>query len=205
LDLGAVREIKTTHVLWLAPQESEQSLLARYRKGHRNDVLKARREGVEVVLASAETEMDGYCRVYTQTVGRWARPAYIVYPANFFRSLHRLAESGERIRIWLARRGDELLAGVIVLVQGRHAAYWHAVSTDAGRSAHAGHLALHTAILDAVTLGVEMFDFMPSPGLTAVERFKAGFDANSMAVGVHRFPGSRPYRFLRWARRLSSK
>ena len=204
LDFGARRETKTTHLLRFVTGESEQTLLARYRKGHRNDVLKARRSGVAVTLAGCEHDIDGYEQLYRQTVTRWNRAPHLVYPRSLFRRLHALAQAGESVRIWLARRGDELLAGVVVLVHGRHAAYWHAASSDAGREVHAGHLALHAAIVDALSLGAEVFDFMPSGGLAAVERFKEGFDAAASAVGVHLCAGSPPYRMLRALRNAGS-
>jgi hypothetical protein len=205
LDLGVPRRTKTTHLLRFRPGESEETLLARYRKGHRHDVLKARRSGIEASLAGAEADVDGYELLYRQTVSRWQRAPPVVYPPALFHRLHRLAQGGERIRMWLSRRGRELLAGVIVLAHGRHAAYWHAASSDEGREAHAGHLALHAAIVDALNLGVEVFDFLPSAELSAVERFKEGFDAAAVAVGVHLFPASPPYRVLRTLSRLGSK
>jgi CelD/BcsL family acetyltransferase involved in cellulose biosynthesis len=204
LDLGARRETKTTHLLRFVPGECEETLLARYRKGHRNDVLKARRSGVAAALAACERDIDGYERLYRETVTRWKRAPHLVYPRSLFRRLHVLAQTGERIRIWLSRRGEELLAGVVVLVHGRHAAYWHAASSDAGREVHAGHVALHAAIVDALSLGAQVFDFMPSGGLAAVERFKEGFDAAASAVGVHLFAGSPTYRMLRSLRNPGS-
>jgi hypothetical protein len=204
LDLGAQRQTKTTHVLRFLLGESEETLIARYRKGHRHDVLKARRSGIEARLARSDADVDGYERLYRETVSRWERAPHVVYPPALFHRLHRLAQGGERIRMWLSWRGQELLAGVVVLVHGRHAAYWHAASSDAGREAHAGHLALHAAIVDALGLGAEVFDFMPSGGLSAVERFKEGFDAATAVVGVHLFPASQPYRWLRSLRQLVS-
>jgi hypothetical protein len=56
-----------------------------------------------------------------------------------------------------------------------------------------------------VKLGVRTFDFMPSAGLEAVERFKTGFAAESACVGVHHFPGSRLYRMMRWAKALRAQ
>lgn len=203
LDFATERQTRTTHLLQLEPLESEHSLLARYRKGHRADVLRARREGVDVTIARSEAEIDAYYRAYRETVGRWERTPYMAYPLSFFRSLLRLANSGEPIRIWLSWRNQELLSGVVVLIQGHHAAYWHAASTDQGRAAHAGHLTVHTAILDAISCSARVFDFMPSADLEAVERFKSGFGAEPAEVGLHRFPGSRLYRGLMRLRTLT--
>jgi hypothetical protein len=200
LDLGTRRQERTTHVLRLAAGETEQTLLARYRKGHRSDVLGARRAGVNASLARTDDEVEAYHAMYCETVARWQRTPYLTYPLALFRALHARATAGERVRIWLARHGAAVLAGAVVLVHGRHASYWHAASTEAGRQVHGGHLALHTAILDAMELGVEVFDFMPSAGLEAVERFKTGFSAEPVRLGVHHFPGSKPYRLLRWAK-----
>jgi hypothetical protein len=200
MDLGARRESKITHLLALNPGDTEDALLMRYRKGHRADVLRARRGGVEPVRASSVDEIDGYYGMYRETVSRWQRTPYMVYPLPFFRALLARAVSGEQVRIWLARRQGQLLAGVVVFVHERHAAYWHAASTAEGRARHAGHLVLHTAILDASKLGVRTFDFMPSAGLKDVEQFKTGFAAEPADVGVHHFPGSRAYRMFRWAK-----
>ena len=197
IDFGVRRDVAYSHLLKLAPGETEHDLLRRYRKGHRSAVGSARRHGLVVELVSREEDFKAYHEMYLKTVARWERNPYLVYPLAMFNVLGELARETDGVRLWLVRHGGTLLAGALSLQQGQHAAYWHGASTEEGRERNAGQLAVHAAILDAAGQGVEFFDFMPSAGLEGVQRFKSGFGAEEFPFGIHRFPRSRAYSLLR--------
>ncbi len=197
IHLGAHREVGHSHLLRLSPGETEDDLFRRYRKGHRSAVLSARRGRLAAELATREEDFAAYHAMYLETAERWERRPHLIYPPEVFLVLCELARGTQGVRLWLVRRDGDLLAGALVLRQGRKAAYWHGASTGPGREANAGQLAVHSAILDASGRGADVFDLMPSAGLKGVEGFKAGFGAEEVPFGIHRFPESRSYALLR--------
>lgn len=204
LDLRAEREVRTTQMIRLDPSDTEPSLLARYRKGHRDDIRAALRGGLSVSKAETTSDVAEYYDLYLDTVRRWMRAPFVTYRRESFLYLLAASREGGRVAIWTCRRKQELLAGAVVLTHARHAAYWHACSTQSGRAAHAGHLVVHAAILDASSAGARVFDFLPSAGLEQVELFKSGFGAVPVELGIHRFPGGASFRSLRRVRALVS-
>ena len=136
-------------------------------------------------------------RIYLDTVSRWSRRPFLVYPARLFENLGLAAAERAGVRLWVARLGDETLGGVLTLAHGAHIGYWQSASTTKGRDLGANHLALHEAILAGIREGSRWFDFLPSSALGPVSDFKAGFGTEPRGVGVHRFPPSRTYELLR--------
>src|SRR6266851_773680 len=175
---------------------TEDGVLRGYSKGHRAAVGRARREQVRTALARDQADFTAYGNLYQDLRARWRRAPYVVYPHDFFTALWRASRIDSRIRLWLAKRDEQLLACAVILHHGRHAAYWHAASSAEGRALQAGHLVLHTAIMDALQSSRMCFDFMPSAGLDAVVRFKSGFGAQPVEIGIHQFAASIPYRVL---------
>lgn len=200
MDFGVARTTMTTQVLqW--PKGTEGAVIVQgYRKGHRTAVRKAEREGVLVARAASMSDFLAYHGVYLETLKRWTRAPGTVYPAELFRELFTISERDPRIRLWLARRDDRLLAGALAFHQGEGATYWHGASTEEGRQSNAGNVAVHAALMDALESGKTRFDFLPSAGLTDVEHFKAGFGAEIEEVGMHHFDGSPLWRVLNGAR-----
>jgi hypothetical protein len=186
-----------TQILDLPPGgATEDGVLRGYSKGHRAAVGRARREQVRTALARDQADFTAYGNLYQDLRARWRRAPYVVYPHDFFAALWRASGIDSRIRLWLAKRDEQLLAGAVILHHGCHAAYWHAASSAEGRALQAGHLVLHTAIMDALQSSRMCFDFMPSAGLDAVARFKRGFGAQPVEIGIHEFGASIPYRVL---------
>jgi hypothetical protein len=201
-DLAGERSRALTHALELPGAENagEDWLLRQYRKGHRAAVNRARREGLELRLATTVAEFEEYHAVYLETVRRWERRPFLVYPRGVFSALGLLAQADKRVRLWIATRDERLLAGALFLHHGRHAGYWHGATSDRGRQSQAGHLAVHGGIADAAAQGREIVDLLPSGGLDDVIHFKAGFGARPMEFGVHRFPPSTLWAAARRAR-----
>lgn len=200
IDFGVPRKTTTTQTLRWPAGTDAAVIVQGYRKGHRSAVRKAQREGVVAARAVSMDDFLEYHSVYLATLQRWTRQPGTVYSVDFFRGLCRTSEQDPRIRLWLARRDGRLLAGALALHQGEGAAYWHGASTEEGRQGNAGNVAVHAALMDALEMGRTRFDFLPSAGLLDVERFKAGFGAESVEVGIHRFEGSALWRILGGAR-----
>ena len=201
VDLGWDSETRTTHVLDLEGVD-EDGLLRGYRKGHRSAVKKATRDGVSVDRARTAEDFDVLRALYDDTRERWTRTPWVVYGDDLFDHLRTRAEADDRVRVFLARREGRSVGAAVVLRQGRHAGYWVGATSDEGRRLNAGNLVVHRAIVDAVEDGAAVFDFLPSGGLEAVERFKSGYGASIREFTVHRRPPALGYRAVRATGRL---
>jgi len=169
-----------TRVLELAP--GIDSLRRGFSKGHRAAIGQARRLGVEAAPARGDEAWAAYARLYASSLSRWGARASVRHDARLFQELAQ--REGDRVRLWLARHGEEVVAGAIVLRSGEHAAYWHGAARGDRFHLRPVHLLLHEAIEHACHEGLEIFDFNPSGGLAGVEAFKKGFGARPLPCPV---------------------
>ena len=163
-----------------------EALVARFSKGHRSAARKALREGVEVSVATQRSEWSDYYAIYRGALERWGERATSSYSWDLFERLHALCSPN--VRLWLAHRAGELLAGALVFHAGRHVVYWHGASRPDEERLRPVHGLLHEVIRDACEQGFEIFDLNPSGGHEGVEAFKKGFGAVEVPCPVIRTP-----------------
>ena len=184
-----------TRVLQLG--EGLEALRQRFSKGHRAAVKQARRAGVEVAGASGDAAWAEYERLYQSSLERWGKRATARHAPRLFEELKR--REGRNVRLWLARYQDEVVAGAILLQEGRHLSYWHGAARRERFHLRPEHLLLHEAIDQTCQEGLEIFDLGPSAGLAGLEAFKKDFGAvplPSPVVACERPP---------WPRRLRAR
>ena len=121
---GGIRD--ETQVLNLT--EGLEALFRRWTKGHKSAVSKARREGINVHVAAKQREWEEYDAVYEDSLRRWGERVSSRYEIELFMEMY--ARKSASIRLWLASRGDRIVAGALCLYAGRHAVYWHGAALD---------------------------------------------------------------------------
>lgn len=135
----------------LAP--SEKDLFAAFSKGHRADVRRAERSGVQVRVGTKESEVDGLHRMLIATT---ERKAFEYHTAPYYRAMWRLF--GDAARLYLAELNGEVVAASLVLAWGQTGLYLFAGSTRAGLDSRAGHLLQWHAIRWARERGAKTWD-----------------------------------------------
>jgi CelD/BcsL family acetyltransferase involved in cellulose biosynthesis len=176
-----------THVLDLSG--GIDSVLRRFRKGHKAAVKAAERSGLEVEIATSPEDISEYFRIYEQTLKRWGRIARGFYPAQLFMNLFSLPGYGENVKLWLAKHNGVVIGGIWVFYHNDHAVYWHGATDTPYLSYHANHLLVTAAIKDSCNKALRWFDFNPSGGLKGVEHFKRGFGAEPRTFFSYRHLG----------------
>jgi len=136
----------------LSPTEEE--LFAAFSKGHRADVKRAEREGVQVRVGKTEDDVDS---LHQMLIATTARKTFEYHTASYYRTLWRLY--GDAARLYLAEWKGELVAASLVLAWGETGLYLFAGSNRAGLDSRAGHLLQWHAIRWAKERGARTWDF----------------------------------------------
>ena len=136
----------------LAPSEDE--LFAAFSKGHRADVKRAEREGVEVRVGKTEEDVDS---LHQMLIATTERKSFEYHTASYYRAMWRLF--GDAARLYLGEWKGEVVAASLVLAWGETGLYLFAGSTRAGLDSRAGHLLQWHAIRWAKERGAKTWDF----------------------------------------------
>jgi serine/alanine adding enzyme len=184
----------------LAPEP--ERLLANMSKGHRADIRRAARDGVQV-HASAASELAAFYTILEQTS---MRNQFGIHTQAYYQAV--LEYFGDAAQIWLAEQQGVAQATALTVAWGRTALYLYSGSTEAGLRSGAQHAIQAEVIRWAQLRGCTCYDFwgVPDPfGVAAQEqdaeqRTQLEEQAKSDPLyGVYRFKkgfGGRVVRYL---------
>ena len=162
----------------------------------RSNTRKAERRGVVVESDNTGRLIPIFDALYRSSVDRWAQerghPLSLMRwraqrhePQSKFVAVAR--SMGERCTVWIAWRGGEPLAGIVVLTGGPRVTYWRgAMDKERARGTGANELLHRYAIETACTDDRQSYDF----GLYQTEelkRFKSTFGAREVPVHAYFF------------------
>lgn len=164
--------------------KSEGEILSGMKSKTRYNIGIARRKGVEVYEAGLEG-LERWYGLYEQTA---ERDHITIHSKRYYRTLFELAsreEAGGMLReahLLLASVGEELLGGVIVMINGRRATYLYGASSNEKRNHMASYLLQWRSMLLAKSRGCELYDLFGIPfdddaadPMHGLYRFKTGF------------------------------
>ncbi len=189
-------------VLDLTPEPDQ--IWASFSKGHRADVRRAEREGVQTRVGSeADAELLHGLLQATQQ-----RKTFGIHSAAYYRTL--LAVFGDSARLFVAEHGGAPVAAILALAWGIHGIYLVAGSNTEGLRHRAGHLLQWQAIQWARACGAREYDLWGIPDARArlelepmadpAERSRLEDEARSDPLdGVYRYKkgwGATPVRML---------
>ncbi|MBS2964788.1 peptidoglycan bridge formation glycyltransferase FemA/FemB family protein [Actinocrinis puniceicyclus] len=160
----------------------------------RRNIRLAERAGVRVERAR-EADLPEFHRLYLQTA---ERDRFIPRPLEYFQRMFGAlnAEEPERIRLYVARRGDTALAAATMVRVGTYAWYSYGASADAGREHRPSNALQWRMIEDCLTDGVSVYDLRgiastldPAHHLHGLLRFKVGLGGEAVEyLGEWDFP-----------------
>jgi hypothetical protein len=179
VSFGVVAEDQT-HALWL--DDDFATIEKRFARGHRSAIRAARKNGVTVSLATELQQWKSYYLAYEDSLRRWGARASPRYSWALFDELFRLASPG--VRLWIAERDEELLAGALCFNTRSHICWWHGAAFESALHLRPMNLLLADVIREASAQSASWFDFNPSGGHDGVEQFKRRFGAVPLAAPV---------------------
>lgn len=162
----------------------------------RSNSRKAERRGVVVESDNTGRLVPVFYTLYQSSIDRWAQERglpltpmrWLAQRRNSQEKFAAVArEMGQSCTIWIAWRGGEPLAGILVLTRGPRATYWRgAMDKERSRGTGANELLHRYAIEDACAREQQSYNF----GIYQTEdlrRFKSSFGATEFPVRTYYF------------------
>lgn len=180
----------------------EEALLAACSKGHRADIRRAERGGVQVRVGD-EADLALFHAIMRAT---GERAGFAVHAEAYYRQAWRLLQP--RSRLLIAEQGGRAVAAHLVFADARRGLYLYSGADEAGLRSGANHLLEWHAMRWAKALGCASYDLWGIPdalGRAAAEpdeAARAALEAEAAAdplIGVYRFKkgfGGRVVRYL---------
>ena len=166
-----------------------EAILKNYSDGLRRYTKKAAEQGIRAEPTEALHDFEDYYRVYEEALERWGDKVLITFPHRLFEEIQR--RRLRQVRLWVARSGSEVMAGVIVLCHKRCVIVWHAAMRARYAESRANCLVYSEAIRDACQQRYRWFDFSPSGGVEGVVGFKQRFGAVRVPFCSYRWQDNR--------------
>lgn len=176
--------------------QSEDDLLAAMHKKTRYNIKLAGKKGVEVVNGT-EAELDAWYELYRTTS---ERDRISIHSLDYYSKVFSMADGKEgnpESRLFLARHEGDLLAGIIVLIDGEKATYLYGASSNEKRNLMPAYALQWNAIKAAKAAGCQSYDMFGIPPVDDPEhpmhglyRFKTGFGGT-----IHHRLGAWDYRY----------
>lgn len=167
-------------ITWmLSLEQSEEEILAGMRKNTRYYINRAKKDGVHILKTMNPDELVKFWPIFLDTVKRqdWKAHPY----EHIYNEFKMFAKAGKAMLI-LAKYNGDYIAGAIFIFHKGTAYYHHSASLTAYRKIPAPYLIQWTAIKEAKSRGMKMYNFYgvaptdnskhPWAGLTF---FKKGF------------------------------
>jgi lipid II:glycine glycyltransferase (peptidoglycan interpeptide bridge formation enzyme) len=154
----------------------EEVLLKGFNQLWRRNVKKAEKAGVTVQTGNAE-DISAFHDLYVQTA---RRDGFTPRPLSYFEGMWQAmtAEDPFRLRLYLARHDDDLVAATTMVRVGTHAWYSYGASSTEKRDVRGSNAIQWRMIRDALAEGCEVYDLR---GITDA------LDEDDPHVGLIRF------------------
>ena len=185
--------------------KSGDDLLAGMNQQWRRNIKKAAKAGVEVSVGGAD-DLPAFHQLYAETA---ERDGFGPRPLPYFQTMYRelAAEDPDRIRLYLARHEDTLVAATIWIRVGTHTWYSYGASSTEKRDVRGSNAIQWRMMTDALEAGAEVYDLRGvTPGVAKDDpeigliQFKVGTGGEIVEyLGEWDLPLNRPlYKAFDW-------
>jgi CelD/BcsL family acetyltransferase involved in cellulose biosynthesis len=177
---GAARPL-TCHIVDL--KGGYDTAAARYHDANQRLIRQATERGVRVEVMNDEASLETFYQLHVRTVARYGARGL---SRSFFRALFATLVPAQLATFYLAHRGDDVVAGNLVLRWGGRASDWMWVYDDRLSHLRATNLLIDRAIHDEAVRGSTELNLGASPNdrLGSV-RFKQSFGATPFDYTIY--------------------
>ncbi len=171
----------TCHIVDLA--DGYNAAVKNYHGSNQRLIRQAHERGVRLHVMNDEASLDTFYRLHVRTVARYGARAM---PKSFFRALFATLVPAQLATFYLAHRGDDVVAGNLVLRWAGKASAWMWVYDDRLLHLRATNLLIDRAIHDEANRGSVELNLGASPNdrLGSV-RFKQSFGAQPFRYRIY--------------------
>ena len=162
-------------------QPSEDEILVVMHKKTRYNIKLAAKKGVEIYTGNAD-DLSAWYDLYKTTS---ERDKIAIHSLSYYQKVFTMAEQSQTapdVKIFLARHEEDLLAGIVVLIDGDRATYLYSASSNEKRNLMPAYALLWEAIKTAKNAGCRSYDLFgippvndPAHPMYGLYRFKTGF------------------------------
>jgi lipid II:glycine glycyltransferase (peptidoglycan interpeptide bridge formation enzyme) len=125
--------------------KGEEGLWRSYSSVHRNMIRKAQKSGLRCAEVDPKGEMEAFKGLYLETMRRAHAARYYFFSDRYFEALVHLL--GDRLRLFVVRHGDLIVAASLFLVYGETVHYHLSAGLESYRSLGPTNLLLHWVAL----------------------------------------------------------
>lgn len=160
-------ETSSTHVVTLTGDFSD-TWEKTFEKSKRRQTRKALKEGLSVAEARSPDEVSRYYAIYLQRVADWKER--FRYPERLFAEL--FAAGGKGVKLFVARRGDEMLGGHLNFYFREEVIAWNGVVRDTADGTQASTLLYAECMKHASESGFRSYNLGGSLGKQTLIDYK---------------------------------
>jgi hypothetical protein len=154
LDVGEILPLGETISIDLTSSPIEDQFRA-FRKSHRYEIRKARKEGVEAFHDAEWIYYDDFIRLYASTMERVNADNYYFFNQSYFDALREAL--GNHIHLFVAKQSNTIISGALFTLQGDIVEY-HLSGSSTDQLHHAASkLVIDEARLWAIKQGAQVF------------------------------------------------
>lgn len=197
---ASVEQIQFHNTVTLDLKPSEEDLLDRMKPKWRYNIRLAERKGVKIVEGNAQS-LKVFYDMYAET---GSRDNFLIRPFAYYEDVWKTMLGAHRAKIFLASKGEQVIAGLILFLFGARVWYFYGASRSAHRDFMPNHLLQWHAMRWSKAHGCTEYDFWGAPDVLdesalmyGVYKFKAGFGGEFVErIAAHDFVVNRA---LYWA------
>jgi CelD/BcsL family acetyltransferase involved in cellulose biosynthesis len=172
-----------THQLSLSAEPKQ--VFAQFQDSTRRNIRKAEREGVRVELTTTPESLKAFYRLNGLTRKKHGLPPQ---PLSFFRALYDKIILPGKGKIFLAKVGEQIIAGAVFIEFGDQIIYKYGASDERYQALRANNLIMWKAIEYGCLQGYKNFDFgKTEPGNEGLRRYKLGWAAQETLIHYHKY------------------
>lgn len=193
-------QIQFHNTVTLDLTRSEPEILAAMKSKWRYNIRLAEKKGVRI----ERLETGDWRLFYDMYAETGARDGFLIRSFEYYRDVWTTMQNAGAAQFFLARVGEENIAGIILFLFGKRAWYFYGASRSAHRDVMPNHLLQWEAMRWAKAQGATEYDFWGAPNtledsapMYGVYKFKMGFGGESVErIPAHDFVVNRALYWL---------
>ena len=149
--------IPDCETVYIDLNQDEDAVWQGYASDNRNRIRKSMKMGVVVEIHREAAALTTFSRFYLKRMEELSADESYRFGQDYFRGIGDLGS--DRFRVYLAKHGNEIIGGALILLSGRYAHFHLSASPVEFREFSANNRLRHDVIVDLLGQGLEILNF----------------------------------------------